>query len=62
MFDYKTSRDEILDAMDRFGGSFVQQLAVLYRHGDEVNRRKLEVAFHDEFVEYDEMAVEHHDR
>lgn len=43
--------------MHRFGGGFVQQLAMLYRLGDPHNRRILANAYHYYFVQYDEMAA-----
>jgi hypothetical protein len=49
---------DILEAMQRYGGGFVKQLAVLYRHGDEENRRKLEALFQGYFAEYDVIALQ----
>jgi hypothetical protein len=50
------SEDEILEAMQIYGGSFVKQLAVLYRLGDPVNRRILIDGFKRYFDEYAEIA------
>jgi hypothetical protein len=44
--------DATLDAMDRFGGSFVKQLAKLYRVADPDNQGRLRLAFADVFAEY----------
>jgi hypothetical protein len=54
---YRCSKHEILEAMHRFGGNFVRQLALLYSAADETNQRKLEEAFRDYFKQYDEMAA-----
>lgn len=55
---YRCSMDDILAAMDRFGGGFVQQLAVLFRYADEDNRRALESTFRHYFKKYDETSVQ----
>jgi hypothetical protein len=47
---------DVLDAMDRFGGSFVKQLAVLYRLADSINQKKLEDTFSNYFEEYTKMS------
>jgi len=52
----------ILTMMERYGGSFVQHLATLYRYGDAVNRQKLEIAFAEYFDEYAELARVHAER
>lgn len=57
-YRYQTSVWDILEAMQRYGGGFVKQLAVLYRHGDEENRRKLEALFQGYFAEYDVIALQ----
>jgi len=44
--------------MDRYGGSFVQGLAALYRRADPENRRRLEVAFAATFAEYRATAAQ----
>lgn len=48
---------EILEAMTSLGGSFVKQLATLYRLADNDNQKRLVAAFHDYFIQYDEMAA-----
>jgi len=51
------SEYEILEAMTRFGGSFVKQLAQLMRLADADNKKKkLAIAFRGYIEEYDEMA------
>jgi len=47
---------EITEAMLRFGGSFVQHLGQLWRAGDEINRRRLKLAFPDFWREYKDLA------
>ena len=44
--------DAILEAMDRYGGSFVVALAHLYRRADADNRATLRGAFARYFEEY----------
>jgi len=41
-----------LENMDRFGGSFMQSLAVCYRKADPCNQEKLLYAFMSDFLEY----------
>jgi hypothetical protein len=53
---YKTSDWDIMEAMTKYGGSFVKQLAVLYRLADPNNKHKLEIIFNDFFHKYDELA------
>lgn len=48
---------EILEAMDTYGGSFVKQLAVLYRMADPFNKRKLLDAFDNYFFDYYKMVT-----
>jgi len=50
------SEYEVLEAMTRFGGSFVKQLAVLIRLADYTNKRKLLAAFPEYIEEYRELA------
>lgn len=45
--------DQIIDLMLSMGGSFVKQLAVLWRLADPINRQKLETAFTNYFLDYD---------
>jgi hypothetical protein len=53
---YQTTIYGILETMERYGGSFVRQLALLYRRADEVNRAKLEATFQEYFLQYDKIA------
>lgn len=48
---------DTLETMERMGGSFIKQLAILYRHADDVNREALSVAFYHYFREYDELTT-----
>jgi hypothetical protein len=48
---------DIIDAMLRFGGGFIQQLARLYRQADLVNRGRLRDAFPDYWESYRQMAI-----
>jgi hypothetical protein len=45
-----------LDAMERYGGSFVQQLATAYRVADPENQAKLRDAFALVFAQYAGLA------
>jgi hypothetical protein len=55
-YRYGSSEWDILEAMTAFGGSFVKQLAVLYRCADCENQRLLESTFRTYFAQYDELA------
>ena len=44
--------EELLRAMEKYGGSFARSLAVTYRCADIFNRRKLREIFKDCFEEY----------
>lgn len=48
--------DKTLEAMERYGGSFVKALAACYRTADAENRAKLYAAFEDLFTEYEDVA------
>lgn len=50
--------DETLHAMEQDGGSFVRQLAKLYRVADSDNQRILRHAFGALFSRYAEIAVQ----
>lgn len=43
---------KILEAMETYGGSFVQALAKCYWQADRINKGKLIVAFEDYFLQY----------
>ena len=49
--------EEVLVAMEKYGGSFVKQLARLYRLADAVNKAKLENCFKNYFDEYKKRVV-----
>lgn len=48
--------EEVITAMTRFGGGFVQQLAVLYRQADAMNREKIKTTWPEYWKHYKEMA------
>jgi len=52
----------VLDAMERFGGSFIQALAACYRRADDVNRGTLKLAFATYWAQYAELAERVRDR
>ena len=45
-----------VDAMEKWGGSFVKQLASLARQADMNNLQKIKIAFSDYWEEYEEMG------
>ncbi len=47
---------DTIDAMKRYGGSFVKQLAELYMLGDPINQRRLAREFSDYFERYARIA------
>ena len=49
--------DVTLEAMEIYGGSFVQALARCYRLADEPNRLRLQLAFPHVFTEYETLAT-----
>ena len=57
-----TITDGTIDAMHRYGGMFIQQLARLYECADPVNRVRLERTFQDYFDEYTTLARDRRDR
>lgn len=48
--------EPVLEAMDRYGGSFVQALADCYRFADDINRLVLKAAFSGYWAEYAAIA------
>lgn len=56
MYKYKNPEFNILETMTIYGGSFVKQLAMLYRLADATNQIKLEETFRNYFMQYDDMA------
>ncbi len=51
--DYAT-----VEAMEKYGGSFVQALAALIRCADNINFKKLKKAFPEYWKQYEDMAAE----
>lgn len=49
-------KTETLDKMQKYGGSFVRQLAVLWIIADQENRDKIEAAFGDIFDKYENIG------
>ena len=47
---------EIVQAMERYGGSFIQALAVLSHRADEDNLRRIKAAWPEYWQQYSEMA------
>lgn len=45
-----------LEAMEKYGGSFVSHLATAARHADPVNLQKIKATFSEYWREYKEMA------
>jgi hypothetical protein len=56
-YKYQSSVWDILEAMKKYGGSFIKHLAILYNHADDENRRKLEALFQEYFRQYDDIAM-----
>lgn len=54
--DVVSAREDIVDAMARYGGSFVRKLAELYGLADDQNRTILRRSFSHYFAQYDELA------
>lgn len=49
---------KVIEAMERFGGSFVKELAELYQFADPDNRRKIRETWSEYWKKYREMAKE----
>lgn len=47
----------VIDAMETFGGSFVQALAVCFRRADRYNFAKLKITFPDYWKQYSDLAT-----
>jgi hypothetical protein len=56
MFAMLLTEFDVVEAMRRYGGSFVQALAVCWQRADIVNRHRLEDAFPDIWAEYQRLA------
>jgi hypothetical protein len=54
--------EPVLEAMERFGGSFIQALAACYRRADDGNRGTLKTAFPTYWAQYAELAERQRDR
>ena len=48
--------EEVLERMERYGGSFVLTLAHLYRYADPPNKAKIEKCFREYFERYKNWA------
>ena len=48
--------DDIVRAMEMFGGSFVAGLGQLFHRADRINRERLKVAFPEYWTRYREIA------
>ncbi len=46
------------EAMEKFGGSFVQALAECARRAEPVNMQKIKWAFEDYWMEYQRMGID----
>lgn len=46
----------VVEAMEKYGGSFVQALAVCFRRADSINLAKLKETFSEYWQQYTEMA------
>jgi len=49
--DYKT-----VEAMEKYGGSFVQALARAIRCADDINFNKIKISFPEYWKQYEEMS------
>jgi pyruvate/2-oxoacid:ferredoxin oxidoreductase beta subunit len=47
---------EVVEAMEKYGGSFVKSLAGCFRHADRTNINKLFNAFPEYWKQYEDMA------
>ena len=50
------TEEQVLSAMQTYGGGFVKQLARLYTLADPINRAKLRKCFQTEWKHYHELA------
>ena len=53
---YGPSEYDVIEAMERFGGSFVSALAKAWRAADEINKAKLREAFPNYWEQYHAMV------
>jgi hypothetical protein len=54
--------EHVLQAMERYGGSFIRALAVCWRRADDTNRRVLKGAFPTYWAQYADLADRHRAR
>lgn len=47
---------KIIEAMETYGGSFIQALAVAYKRGDRYNRAKIRTTWPEEWLKYADFA------
>lgn len=47
---------KVVEAMEKYGGSFIQALAECYRRADHINFLKLQIAFPAYWKQYEEMC------
>jgi len=47
---------KVIEAMERYGGSFVKALAVAFYRADHINTQKLKSAFPEYWEQYKKMA------
>jgi hypothetical protein len=52
----------IVEAMLKYGGSFVQALAHAWQRGDRINRLRLQGAFQDYWAHYADLVQQERDR
>lgn len=45
----------VVEAMEKYGGSFIQSLAMAFRHADSINFNKLKNAFPEYWKQYEDM-------
>lgn len=48
--------EKVIDAMSKYGGSFVKALAEAYRHADPYNRGKIRQTWSEYWETYTEMS------
>jgi len=54
---YQIEQDQkVIEAMHRYGGSFVKSIATAFDHADHVNYAKLKAAFPEYWKQYKAMA------
>jgi hypothetical protein len=56
MTDGDITEDDVLNAMEWYGGSFAQALSRAFRRADPENFKRLKAAFLDIWVEYEDAV------